>query len=477
MPAPKNLRDAPTRTAIYRRISDDPTGQQLGVGRQGEDCMDLADQLGWEVHEVYTDNDISATSGRPRPQYRRMLNDLDAGLAQAIIAWHPDRLYRRVPDLADLIDVCKRNNIQVATVNAGHIDLSTASGRMVAGMLAQVATYEGEHKAERWNRSYRQARESGRLPKFGHRMFGWTRDGELVDTEADIIRSMADDVLAGVPVRGICRRLNDEGVLTSRGNAWQPATVRNLLRNPRLAGHSTTGHWEEFREGDRKRRRRRTEIVGDGQWEPILDRQTWETVRSLLSARSTPQPVRVSLLPGLILCGVCEQPLITGSHKNGPRAYRCVRRPDAPSACGGVIGTADPIERIVESYAQRWLDDSRVRENIARLRSLGSGAATELDALQSRLVEIEAALREPGQSVQALLRAADSVRERMAELQRRARAAAAPKTLPRSTTWPTDLGKRRRLVDLVVARVWLDPAPAMGGRFCEERVRVDPVEG
>jgi hypothetical protein len=51
------------RAAIYTRISDDHTGEELGVQRQLDDCTALAERLGWEAVARYDDNDISAYSG------------------------------------------------------------------------------------------------------------------------------------------------------------------------------------------------------------------------------------------------------------------------------------------------------------------------------------------------------------------------------------------------------------------------------
>ncbi len=476
------------RAAIYTRIShasqvvmpDGSTRRETaGVERQEEDCRELCSANGWEVAEVFNDNNRSAMDPRkPRPEYQRLIEAVQAGHVDRIVCWHSDRLYRQPRELEDLVEIVQ-DRTPIATVKMGAVDLSTPSGLLVAGLLAQVARYEVLHKADRWNRSYRQARETGRLPKFGHRMFGWSRDGDVIEAEADVIRGMAAQVLDAVSVHDICRRLNDSDVLTTRGNPWQPATVRNLLRNPRLAGHSTIGYWETFKDNGRERRRRRTRIVADGQWEPILDRETWEAVRILLESRSRPQPARVSLLSGLIHCGRCRQPLVTGSHKNGPRAYRCVKRTGqkGPQRCGGVIGAADPIEEIVEAYAQRRLEDPAVRQRIQRLRSAGQGVPAELEALQTRLVDIEGRFAEPGESLQGLLAAAEKIRERMAELEHKVAATATARVpLPKAATWPTDLGRRRRLIEVVVARVWLDPAPVQGGRFREERVRIDPVD-
>ena len=45
----------------------------------------------------------------------------------AVLAWHPDRLYRRIRDLEDLVDMLKRNNVEVVTLKAARVNLSTAS--------------------------------------------------------------------------------------------------------------------------------------------------------------------------------------------------------------------------------------------------------------------------------------------------------------------------------------------------------------
>ena len=63
--------------AIYARISSDQTGEGLGVARQLEDCRRLAADRGWTVAAEYVDNDISAYRGKTRPEYARMLADIE----------------------------------------------------------------------------------------------------------------------------------------------------------------------------------------------------------------------------------------------------------------------------------------------------------------------------------------------------------------------------------------------------------------
>src|SRR3954454_20195704 len=121
--------------AIYVRISDDRVGAGLGVARQEADCRQRAEELSWPVVDVYCDNDLSAYSGRPRPEYRRLLRDLEASRADVVLAWHTDRLHRSPRELEEFIDLCERRGVGVETVKAGPVDLSTPAGRAVARTL------------------------------------------------------------------------------------------------------------------------------------------------------------------------------------------------------------------------------------------------------------------------------------------------------------------------------------------------------
>ena len=119
------------RAAIYTRISLDETGEGLGVQRQLEDCLALADRIGWEVVAHYDDNDRSAYNHRkPRPGYQALLEAMRAGEFEALLCWHTDRLYRRMGDLETLIEIADEKAVQIRTVEGGDLDLSTSAGRM-----------------------------------------------------------------------------------------------------------------------------------------------------------------------------------------------------------------------------------------------------------------------------------------------------------------------------------------------------------
>lgn len=74
----------PSSAAVYARISDDTEGRAAGVGRQTEDCLALAERLGWELSPLspFIDNDISAStrSSARRPAFESLIELVEAGM-------------------------------------------------------------------------------------------------------------------------------------------------------------------------------------------------------------------------------------------------------------------------------------------------------------------------------------------------------------------------------------------------------------
>ncbi|MEU0157917.1 recombinase family protein [Streptomyces sp. NPDC006261] len=280
------------RAVIYSRISSDREGAGLGVARQREDCEQLAEQLGLDVVEVYEDNDLSAYSGKPRPGYRKMIQDLREGHAGTVLAWHTDRLHRSPAELEEYIDVCEPLRIETRTVKAGHLDLTTATGRMIARQLGVQARYEVERMVERQRRKRDEMAAKGQ--HFGgRRPFGWEADGMTpIEFEFECIREAARSVLAGASLRSLAAGWVAREILTSTGSQWEGPEVRSMLLRSRNAGIVT----------------HRREEVGPGLWPAPLDEPTWRSVCAILTdpaRRLSPGNERKYLGSGLYLCGRC----------------------------------------------------------------------------------------------------------------------------------------------------------------------------
>ena len=90
------------RAACYCRISSDPKDKREGVDRQREDTATLCELKGWQVADVYVDNDRSASNGKGRPEWDRLLADIAAGKIDAVAAWDQDRVNRMMEDFIAL---------------------------------------------------------------------------------------------------------------------------------------------------------------------------------------------------------------------------------------------------------------------------------------------------------------------------------------------------------------------------------------
>src|SRR4051794_2631043 len=103
---------------VYARISSDREADGLGVARQIADCERLAERKGWRVVEQYVDDDISAWSGKLRPEYARLLTDLQTGTINGLLVYDLDRLHRQPSELESFIDLCQRLGLtNVASVS------------------------------------------------------------------------------------------------------------------------------------------------------------------------------------------------------------------------------------------------------------------------------------------------------------------------------------------------------------------------
>lgn len=235
--------------AIYLRQSRDFTGAGLAVERQLEDCRVLATRLDLEGEEVvYVDNDVSASNTKKRrPGYEALMAALRAGAHDTLLCWHNDRLHRRPVELEEFIAVVEATNLTIRTVQAGDIDLSTPTGRLVARIVGAVARQEVEHKGQRQRAALRQRAFSG--DSIGaRRRFGFGRsvmvNGRIrpVDAyeenprEADAIRVAFERIIAGEAPRTIWHGWNDEGLLTARGYRWTATTFTLMMRRASLAG-------------------------------------------------------------------------------------------------------------------------------------------------------------------------------------------------------------------------------------------------
>lgn len=400
------------RAALYLRISEDRSGEHLAVGRQREDCVALVRMRGAQVVGEYTDNDISAAGRKRRPAFTRLLADVRAGHIDLIAAWAMDRLARNPRDRLALVEACRAHQVVIALVRGSDIDLTTAAGRLVAGMLGEVSQHEIDIKSERQVRQARQAAEAGK-PGGGVRAFGYLTGGLVLHPrEAPVVAELYRRFLAGASLVELSLWLNNSGWSTPRGHKWRANSVKVVLANPRNCGLRGMRPIVDQASG---RRAYWHEVIGAGQWPAVVDEPTWRAVMAVLTdpdrrpgGRDAP-PASRHLLSGIAVCGVCGMSMISSS-SDGHRVYRC-------SSKLHLTRRAEPIEKWVQTVVLHRLqhpdtagvlDQAADRPDLAGLQAEAVLLRAQLDQLAvdyaDGLLDRDQ-LRAAGESRRARLRA------------------------------------------------------------------------
>jgi site-specific DNA recombinase len=446
------------RALIYARISEDRTGAGVKVEDQEADCRDLADRLGLDVVEVFTDNDLTAHKGskryRTRPGYNDLLTAIRTGQGDVVLALHTDRLHRDVAELLEYIRACQDRDVPTRTVRAGDMDLSNATGRAVALTAAVWASAEVERAKERMRAARIHKTARGQWTG-GRRTYGYAATGRsVVDEEAEVIRWAAGQVLAGVSLRAIAHDLNRRGVATSTGGRWVPEVLGRLLQRPRLAGLVV----------------HKGIIVGTAEWPAILDEDTWRGVCAVLgdpARKSTTDTARKWLLSGLALCGVCgiavRSTSAPGKAAGGQTlsAYMC-------RSGGHVFRNAVEVDDYIEAVIIERLSRPDASELLVPDQTADtSGLHLRDTALRARLDELGRLYGEGtidaaqlAQATAAIRHQREEVTDQLAAASRGSVLAGVADALDPEVVWQgLDLSRKRAIVDVLIEVVILAAKP------------------
>jgi DNA invertase Pin-like site-specific DNA recombinase len=164
--------------AIYLRVStksQDTASQEPDLTRwanaQGESCR-------W-YKDTFTGKSMD------RKSWNRLMEDVRAGKVSTVVCWRLDRLGRTAKGLTSLFEELIQRKVNLVSLKDG-IDLNTAAGRLMANVLASVAQYETEVRAERVLAGQAVAKANGKT-------WGGSKQGrrfKVTDEQVKIIKRM-----------------------------------------------------------------------------------------------------------------------------------------------------------------------------------------------------------------------------------------------------------------------------------------------
>jgi DNA invertase Pin-like site-specific DNA recombinase len=207
-----------TRAVGYVRVStQDQADAGTGLEVQRRLIQDEVRRRGWELVAILEDAGASGKSRKGRPGLDSAVGLVRAGHASVLVAAKVDRLARSLLDFAALMDEARRDGWALVVLDAD-FDMTTASGRAMAGILAVFAEFERERISERTRSGLAVKRSQG--VHVGRRS---TLAPRLVDR---IMREHAE----GRSLGSIAADLNRDAIPTGQGGAkWYASTVRSVV--------------------------------------------------------------------------------------------------------------------------------------------------------------------------------------------------------------------------------------------------------
>ena len=233
--------------AIYARKSR-ITNKGDSIGVQFKQCADYAKkELGLDEDYEFLQYEDKGLSGyfSDRPDFQRMLHDVQDGKIKAIVCYKLDRVGRKTADLIRLMDFLEMYRVNLLICSNG---INTASGlyKIFIQIFAVIAEFERDTLTERIVDNMMELAKDGRWLG-GNTPMGFTvrrvttGSGkgksaysylESLPEEKRMVQRLYEIFRTTRSIQTTAKQMNEEGFHTPSGAAFNASTTRLVLRNP-----------------------------------------------------------------------------------------------------------------------------------------------------------------------------------------------------------------------------------------------------
>lgn len=404
----------------YSRASQDKRHTGKSVGDQDKLNLGEVRSHRWTLARPFSDNDKSASrhARGDREQWLDLIATIRRGVGHVLVMWELARGQRDLTVYTMIRDTCVDSGLFYWLVGGQLYDLRDRNDRMVLGMQAVQAEYQSDAIRENVLRGIQGSADAGRphaRTTYGYRRIYDQRSGDFVRQEFDeeprtaanvdggvtdytragVVRRLYAELLAGVPLSEIARRINDSGIPTPGADLqrrkkprpadappprWNRSALRDILRNPAYIGKRVLNG----------------KIHADGKWEPLVSAETYWAAVNLLSdpARKTTRPSRAKyLLSYLAKCGECggsvQASKVQPRRGDAYMTYRCLDK-----RCVATLLAA--LDEYVQVRVLKWLAETDLLAVLTAGNSAGHlEARGEAERLRAKLEQEREALDDP----------------------------------------------------------------------------------
>ena len=380
--------------AAYARVSTEKEEQEDSFERQVEHYTQLINaKPEWKLIDIYADPGISGTRAEKRKDFMRMINDCLAGKIQKVLVKSISRFARNTVDALTYIRKLKDIGVSVY-FESENIDTLTPGGEVLITILAAMAEQESRTISSNIKWAWQRKFQNGDIILNTGLMMGYSKrkekdeDGhdvyEINEEEAEIVRRIYREFVAGVSVSRICKGLEEDGIKTKLGkDKWNHNVIESILTNEKYTGNAVLGKtWKpdvltKYRQ---KNDGKKAPIYYVEDTHPaIIDREMFELAKAEMARRKGTKDQVVgggrftSKYPfsGMIECGNC-----------GGRLRRHVRTVGS----GKKVASWGCATRIVNGRSE--CDSHHINEDVleatylAALRELIENAEDVVDAVK-----------------------------------------------------------------------------------------------
>jgi site-specific DNA recombinase len=299
---------------LYIRVSTDRQAKEGdSLEEQESELKKFCDFRGFQIHQIYIERGKSGGNTN-RPEYQKLVKDIEAKKINAIIVKKLDRLSRSLLDFEQLMTRLQANEVEFISLRES-FDTTTAMGKAMLRVALVFAQLEREQTAERIT-DVMQYRASLGLHNGGHPPFGYVcvnkewvifqKEKEIVELIFGRFRELKSTLL-------VATTLNDMGLKARRGKLWDCRQILKMLQSPTYLGHRK---WKDQ--------------VFKNTHPPIIAEKYFQEVGAILKKRLNKFTNLNAPLQKLLTCGDCGSIMTPCYSLNHARIkfyyYRCSQR-------------------------------------------------------------------------------------------------------------------------------------------------------
>ncbi|MEX0917191.1 MAG: recombinase family protein [Candidatus Paceibacterota bacterium] len=300
-----------------RKSSEDDDRQVMSIEAQLYELREYARKENLEILTEFQESKSAKTPGRE--QFAEMMTRIEAGEAQGILAWHPDRLARNSIDGGRVIYAVDTERITSLRFPTFWFS-PTPQGLFMLQVAFGQSKYYSDNLSENIKRGVRQKLRRGewlnRAP-FGYQNNPHIRNIEPHPTNARIVGLAFEEYAKGThTLKSLGAFLADLNVVSRNKTPLAKASIKRLLTHRVYLG--MVKHGDEW---------------FDGSFEPIISPALFEAVQKIIENMERPRTRKVKHdfpLTGLFRCSECGSMIsaqwTTNRHGTKYRYYRCSKK-------------------------------------------------------------------------------------------------------------------------------------------------------